>query len=139
FRIAQGHGDRTFVVYQDERVTFTGFARAATALAHALVTAGIGKGDRVAIALRNLPEWPVCYYGALLAGAIATPLNAWWTGPELAYALQHSGARVLIADGGRFERIAPHRAECPALERIFVTRMEPDDRATPLSAVIGPV
>ncbi|SFL26653.1 class I adenylate-forming enzyme family protein [Methylobacterium pseudosasicola] len=139
FRIAQGHRDKTFVVYRDERVTFAGFARAATALAHALAAAGIGKGDRVAIALRNLPEWPVCYYGALLAGAIATPLNAWWTGPELAYALQHSGARVLIADGARFERIAPHLAECPALERIFVTRMEPDDRATPLSAVIGPV
>jgi len=139
FRIAQGHGEKTFVVYRDERVTFTGFARAATALAHALVAAGIGKGDRVAIALRNLPEWPVCYYGALLAGAIATPLNAWWTGPELAYALRHSGARVLIADGARFERIAPHRAECPALERVFVTRMEPDDRATPLAVVIGPV
>ena len=139
FRIAQGHGDRTFVVYRDERVTFTGFARAATALAHALVAAGIGKGDRVAIAVRNLPEWPVCYYGALLAGAIATPLNAWWTGPELAYALQHSGARVLIADGARYERIAPHRVECPALERIFVTRMEPDERATPLGDVIGPV
>ncbi len=37
--------------------------------------------------MRNLPEWPVCYHGALLAGAVATPLNAWWTGPELAYAL----------------------------------------------------
>src|SRR4051812_36114234 len=45
FRIARGHGDRTFVVYRDERVTFTGFTRAATALAHALVAAGIGKGD----------------------------------------------------------------------------------------------
>ncbi|MHB2207381.1 class I adenylate-forming enzyme family protein [Methylobacterium sp. CM6257] len=138
FLIARGHGDRTFVVYRDERVTFTGFARAATALARALVEAGVRKGDRVAIALRNLPEWPVSYYGALLAGAIATPLNAWWTGPELAYGLRHSGARVLIADGERFGRIAPHLSACPALERVFTTRMEPDSRAVPLIAVIGP-
>ncbi|MDP4003820.1 class I adenylate-forming enzyme family protein [Methylobacterium sp. NEAU K] len=139
YLIARAHGDRTFVVYRDERVTFTGFSRAATAFAQALVAAGIRKGDRVAIALRNLPEWPVCYYGALLAGAIATPLNAWWTGPELTYGLRHSGARVLIADGERFARIAPHLAECPALERIFTTRMEADPRATPLSEVTGPV
>ncbi len=139
FRIASGHGDRTFVVYRDERVTFTGFSRAATNLARALAEAGVRKGDRVALALRNLPEWPVCYYGALLAGAIATPLNAWWTGPELAYGLRHSGARVLIADGERFARIAPHRPECPALERVYTTRMEPDSRATPLTDVIGPV
>ncbi|GJE51147.1 Long-chain-fatty-acid--CoA ligase [Methylobacterium tardum] len=139
FRIARGHGDKTFVVYQDERVTFTGFARAATALAQALVASGVRKGDRVAIAQRNLPEWPVSYFGALLAGAIATPLNAWWTGPELAYGLQHSRARVLIADGERFDRIAPHLPECPALERVLTTRMAPDPRATPLAAIVGPV
>jgi len=139
FRIARGHGDKTFVVYRDERVTFTGFARAATALAQALVASGVRKGDRVAIAMRNLPEWPVGYFGALLAGAIATPLNAWWTGPELAYGLQHSGARVLIADGERFARLAPHRPECPALERVFTTRMEPAPRATALTDILGPV
>ena len=139
FRIAAGHGEKTFVVYRDERVTFAGFARAAAALARALVAAGVRKGDRVAIAQRNLPEWPVSHFGALLAGAIATPLNAWWTGPELAYGLQHSGARVLIADGERFARLVPHLPECPTLERIFTTRMEPDPRATPLADILGPV
>ncbi|MCJ2067545.1 acyl--CoA ligase [Methylobacterium sp. J-030] len=139
FGIARGHADKTFVVYQDERVTFTGFARAATTLARALADAGIRKGDRVAVAMRNLPEWPVSYFGALLAGAIATPLNAWWTGPELAYGLQHSGARVLIADGDRFGRLAPHLPECPALERVYTTRMAPDPRATPLTDILGPV
>lgn len=136
FKIARGHGNKTFVVYRDERVTFTGFARAATALARALVEAGVRKGDRVAIAQRNLPEWPVSYFGALLAGAIATPLNAWWTGPELAYGLQHSGARVLIADGERFDRIAPHLPECPALERVLTARTAPDPgrRRSPTSS-----
>jgi long-chain acyl-CoA synthetase len=143
FVIARGHGDRTFMVYRDERVSFTGFARAAATLARALAAAGVRKGDRVAIALRNLPEWPVSYFGALLAGAIATPLNAWWTGPELAYGLRHSGARVLIADGERFSRLVPHLAGCPALEQILTTRMAPDQGpnpvATPLAEILGPV
>ena len=137
FLLGRAHGDKPFLVYRDERATFEGFSRAAITLAHALIAVGIAKGDRVAIAMRNLPEWPVAYYGALLAGAIATPLNAWWTGPELAYALAHSGAKVLIADGERLSRIAPHRAACPALACIFATRAGPGADAEPLSEVIG--
>ena len=76
---------RTFLVYQDDRTTFEGFARAALTIAHRLLQEGVTKGDRVAIAMRNLPEWPAAFYGAILVGAIATPLNAWWTGPELEY------------------------------------------------------
>lgn len=136
FLRAQDHGNRPFLVYRDERTSFTGFARAATTLAHHLIGLGVEKGDRVAIAMRNLPEWPVAYYGALLAGAIATPLNAWWTGPELAYALAHSGARVLIADGDRLARLAPHLPECPALSDVIATRAEPG-AAPLLAAIIG--
>lgn len=124
FLRAQSHGDRPFLVYRDERTSFSGFGRAAITLAHHLVARGVTKGDRVAIAMRNLPEWPVCFYGALLAGAIATPLNAWWTGPELAYALAHSGAMALIADGDRLARLTPHLSECPALREIIATRAE---------------
>ena len=54
----------------------------------------MGKGDRVAIIMRNLPEWPVAFFGATALGAIVTPLNAWWTGPELEYGLTDSGAKV---------------------------------------------
>ena len=136
FLRAQGHGERTFLVYHDERTSFSGFSRAATALAHHLIARGVTKGDRVAIALRNLPEWPVCYYAALLAGAIATPLNAWWTGPELAYALAHSGATMLIADSDRLARITPHLSECPALREIIATRAEPG-AAPLLTDIIG--
>ena len=43
--------------------------------------------------MRNLPEWPVAFYAAAALGAIVTPLNAWWTGPELEYGLTDSGPR----------------------------------------------
>jgi long-chain acyl-CoA synthetase len=64
FRQARAHGSKTFVVYRDERVSYEEFARAALAIAEALQRAGVKKGDRVAIAMRNLPEWPAAFFGA---------------------------------------------------------------------------
>ena len=80
FLLARSHGGKTFLVYRDERASYEDFARAALAIAEALQRAGIGKGDRVAIAMRNLPEWPAAMFGCLLAGGVAILLNAWWTG-----------------------------------------------------------
>ena len=76
---------------------FEAFARAAVVFAHELQSLGIVKGDRVAIGMRNLPEWPVAFFGTILAGAIAVPLNAWSTGPELEFVLDDSGARLAVA------------------------------------------
>jgi long-chain acyl-CoA synthetase len=136
------HGDKTFIVYEDERASFESFARATLAVANALITEGVRKGDRVVIAMRNLPEWPVAFYGASLAGAIVVPLNAWWTGPELEYALIDSGACVAIVDAERLERIAPVLPRCPELRRVLVSRStEPgaDAKVSRLEGVIGPV
>ena len=74
---------------------------------------GIGKGDRVALAMVNLPEWPMAFFAITALGAIAVPLNAWWTGAELEYGLADSGAKALICDAGRAARIAPHLAALP--------------------------
>ena len=74
-------GSRDFLVYERERLTFEAHWRAATAFGHALSQRfGVTRGDRVAIAMRNYPEWSVCTWGALAIGAIAVPLNAWETG-----------------------------------------------------------
>ncbi|NAS27295.1 AMP-binding protein [Herbidospora sp. NEAU-GS84] len=100
------HGDKTFVVYEDERLTYAEFFRATATLAHALRDSGIAKGDRVAIAMRNYPEWIVSFSAVLAIGAIAVPLNAWWTAAELEYALGDSGARLVITDGERADRVA---------------------------------
>ena len=74
-------------------------------------TVGVKPGERVAIAMRNYPEFAITLWAATTLGAVVVPLNAWWTGPELAYGLAHSGSTVLVADGERLERIAPHLAE----------------------------
>ncbi|MGD0864138.1 MAG: class I adenylate-forming enzyme family protein [Rhizomicrobium sp.] len=114
--------DRTFLVYENDRATFEAFFRASVAMAYELQAHGVKKGDRVAIIMRNIPEWPVAFYGAAILGAIVTPLNAWWTGPELEYGLVDSGARIAIVDAERLERIAEHLVNCPALERVYVSR-----------------
>ncbi len=131
FLLGRKHGEATFLVYNDERASFEAFARAAIAIAHALREAGVRKGDRVAIAMRNLPEWPAAFFGAILSGAIATQLNAWWTGPELEYGLTDSGAKVAIVDRERLERLFEHLPNCPDLERVFVSR-EAEEVAHPL-------
>ncbi|RPH54764.1 MAG: long-chain fatty acid--CoA ligase [Lysobacterales bacterium] len=142
FLLSRAFADRTFLVYEDDRATFASFARAVVSLAHELEQQGVGKGDRVALVMRNLPEWPVAFFAASLCGAIVTPLNAWWTGPELEYGLTDSGSKVAIVDSERYERIAEHLHACHDLKRVYVAR-ENDDVADPrvikLERVLGQV
>ena len=135
---SRAHGDRLFVVFEDERVTYDAYHRAVAALAADLVARGVGKGDRVALAMRNLPEWPVAFFAAVSIGAIVVPLNAWWTGAELDYGLRDSGATALIADAERHDRLAPFYAGLPDLQHVLVTRAAADvTGATWLESVIG--
>ncbi len=104
------HGDAVFMVYEDERLTNDRSFRLAAAFAHALVDRyGVGPGDRVAIAVRNYPEWVLAFWGTVAVGAVAVPLNGWWEGEELEYGLADSGSRVLVADRQRLERLGDER------------------------------
>jgi long-chain acyl-CoA synthetase len=119
---SRAHGQRPATILEDERVSFEAQYRAIAHLARALAERGVGKGDRVATAMRNLPEWVVSFFAITSLGAIAVPLNAWWTGSELEYGLKDSGAKLLIVDGSRWERIAPLRAKLPDLQHVIVCR-----------------
>jgi acyl-CoA synthetase (AMP-forming)/AMP-acid ligase II len=123
-RFSRLHGERAFTILGEERVSFEASFRATAALARELARLGVGKGDRVALAMMNLPEWPVAFFAITALGAIAVPLNAWWTGAELAYGLADSGAKVLICDAGRYARIAPCRDQLPDLEHVLVSRAD---------------
>ncbi|MFV0623139.1 class I adenylate-forming enzyme family protein [Sphingomonas sp. ac-8] len=136
---SRAHGERTFLIHEGDRVSFEASYRAVTVLAAALAARGVGKGDRVAIAMRNRPQWPIALMAIASLGAIAVPLNAWWTGGELAFALADTGARLLIADARRHERLLDRYADLPALEAVLVAvaRTPPTGRAEPLEALIG--
>jgi long-chain acyl-CoA synthetase len=121
--MSRGHGDKTFLVYEDERMTFEEHFRACAHLATILRERfGVREGDRVAIAMRNFPEWSIAFWASSAAGAVVVPLNAWWTGEELQYGLEDSGTKLLIADEERAGRIAPHLGDLPDLQASVVVR-----------------
>jgi long-chain acyl-CoA synthetase len=133
-------GPREFLIYENDRATYEGFARAAVAIAHELQKRRVEKGDRVALIMRNLPEWPAIFYAASIIGAVVTPLNAWWRGPELEYGLVDSGAKIVFADAERLERIAEHLPKCPEVKRVYVSRYTdelPGPLVTRLEDIIG--
>jgi long-chain acyl-CoA synthetase len=105
FATARARGDDTFLVYEDERWSFAETMAQVDALGALLVEEyGVGKGDRVAIGMRNYPEWVVSFAAITSVGAISVSLNAWWTEDELAWALEDCAASVLVADRERVER-----------------------------------
>jgi acyl-CoA synthetase (AMP-forming)/AMP-acid ligase II len=106
FHLGAAHEALVHVVHERERLTFADVRRQSLSVARELRSSfSVRPGDRVAIAMRNLPEFVVSFWGAALAGAIVVPLNSWWTGSELAYALRDAGVGVLFADGERLERL----------------------------------
>lgn len=100
------HGEKDYIVYEDERYTYAEVQAQVRALAHLLrETHGVGSGDRVALAMRNYPEWIVGYWATISIGAAVVGMNAWWTPTEMSYGLTDSRPKVLIADDERLERV----------------------------------
>ena len=108
----QDHGDKDFLVFQDTRLTYNEAYERAAALAHQLVHRyGVKKGDRVAIGMRNYPEWVIAFMAITSSGAISVSLNGWWSGEELEYGFKDSGAKLAIFDQQRYERVASYLPE----------------------------
>ncbi|MEZ5375713.1 MAG: AMP-binding protein [Acidimicrobiales bacterium] len=127
--LAAFHGDKTYIVYEDERYTYAEIDAQVRALAHLLRNEyGVASGDRVALSMRNYPEWVVSYWAIVSVGAAVVGMNAWWTGPEMEYGLTDSAPKVLIVDGERLERVVAHldtvRAKSPLA--VIAVRAEGD-------------
>ena len=140
FDLGRSWGQREFIIYGDERQTYDAYFRAASALGKVLAERyGVRKGDRVVIAMRNLPEWSIAFWAGVSIGAVLAPLNAWGLGPDLAYGIQDSGAKVAIVDGERLERLAPHASELDLAGLIAVRAPNgPKAGSVMLEDLIGP-
>jgi long-chain acyl-CoA synthetase len=96
----------TFLIYEGEEWTFDGVMTAVDEFADALVHHfGVGHGDRVGIAMRNLPEWIVAFAAIVSVGGIAVSLNAWWTSDELDFAISDADVKVIVTDSERCARV----------------------------------
>jgi long-chain acyl-CoA synthetase len=130
---AHGRGDATFLVYGERRYSFREFIELSNAAATTLSRKyGVQKGDRVAVLSANNPEWCLAFWGTVELHAILVGLNGWWNTEEVLYGLHDSGARILVADAARFQRIADRLHDLPDLEAVFLIDREPaaghDDR-----------
>jgi len=103
---AEEFGDRELLVFAKERLTYREFADRVWRFARVLQDQfAIGSGDRVAIAMRNYPEYVITLLATASLGAVAVHMNAWWTARELTYGFEDSGARLAVVDDERAERL----------------------------------
>ncbi|MFL1483503.1 class I adenylate-forming enzyme family protein [Marinobacter sp. LN3S78] len=119
--------EREFLVYGDSRWSYRAFADDVNRMAHALTgELGVQPGDRVAIATRNYPEMAVLIMAIASTGAVMVPLNAWWSGDELAFALEDSGVSIVFSDRARYQALESH------VSRLDVTQVAVHDADGPL-------
>ncbi len=91
------YGDRDYLVYGDERVTYADAHARVAAVASWLTAQGVTRGDRVAIAMRNYPEWMLIYWACVCLGVAAVGMNAWWVPEEMEFGLKDSAPKVCSA------------------------------------------
>ena len=121
-----GRSDLPFIVYENERLSFEEAWKRSQRLAAVLVSDyGVEKGDRVAISMRNYPEWILGFMAATSIGAIAVAMNALWQPQEMEYGLKDSGAKLLLADQERLDRLAACEAAPASLSVIAVRAFAP--------------
>ena len=134
FDASRGFGERDLLVFESERLSFEAHWRAATAFGHALIEHfGLRKGDRVAIAMRNYPEWAICAWGTLAVGAVLVPLNAWESSTTLALLVEDCGAKVVVVDAERLAQLE----QVPSAAKLVVTRTEASAGTMALESLIG--
>lgn len=137
--LGQGYGDQEYVVYGEERYTFAQAGQIVASLSAWLQGQGIGSGDRVAIALRNYPEWIFAYWGVIAVGGVVVGMNAWWVADEMAYALNDSEPKILIADDRRLATFADIASDFPDLKVVAVRQPSPPVVAVPWETAVSEV
>ncbi|MGA2208214.1 MAG: class I adenylate-forming enzyme family protein [Acidimicrobiales bacterium] len=140
--IAVGAGgrsaDNTFLVYGERRISYPEFVALARAGSTELAAGpgAIGPKDRVAVLAANCPEWCLSFWSAVSMGAVLVGLNGWWKADEILYGLEDSGAKALVADKGRYERIAGQLGGLGDLRVVYLIGAEPSEVAAPGGDVV---
>ena len=115
-----GFGGRDYLVFGDERISYAQAHATVGSVAAWMVRRGVGPRDRVAIAMRNYPEWMLIYWACLSIGAAAVGMNAWWVADELAYALADAAPKVVFCDDERHDRLGGWVTRSPAAGIVIV-------------------
>lgn len=106
WKSAAAFADREYIVFGDERMTYAEAHEACARIRGGLIARGVTAGDRVALVMRNLPEWMLIYWACTTMGVVVVALNAWWRGNELELAIQQTEPKIIFADEDRIMRLA---------------------------------
>ncbi|WP_300395827.1 class I adenylate-forming enzyme family protein [Henriciella sp.] len=133
----QQFAERPYLIYHDEVLTYAETHNRTNAVANWLFAQGVKPGDRVAISMRNYPEWMIIYWACCSVGITVVGMNAWWTAEEMAYALKDSEPKVLFLDVERLARVRERPEIAKGIKLVGVRLPEPAEGVTPWDDVIA--
>lgn len=119
-RIAHQTPDKYQLIFCNRKFTFKDLDELTDRIAMSLLKAGVKRGDRIALFLKNCPELVFCYYACFKIGAIAVPINYRYKGPELAYAVTHCEAKMLIIHDELFHEYANVRNNLKSIGKCYL-------------------
>ena len=127
-----GHGGKEYLIYGKERYTYSQAHEIVASVANWLQSNGVTPGERVAIAMRNYPEWMLAYWATVSIGAVVVGMNSWWVADEMKYGLNDSKPKILICDEERLQCFSQIRTEFEFVKLVSV-RVSHDEyvEATP--------
>jgi len=129
--------DRRYLVYGDEALTYAQSHTQVNAVAAWMLAQGVRPGDRVAVAMRNYPEWMLIYWACTAVGIAVVGMNAWWTTDEMAYALADSAPKLLFLDEERLARISARPEMAAGIKLVGVRLNAAHAGITPWAEVIA--
>lgn len=133
----QAHAENDYLVYGTERWTYADAHRDVGRIAAWLAERGVGRGDSVAIAMRNFPEWLLAYWACVSTGIRVIGMNAWWVADEMRYALEDADPSVLILDQERLDRFEAIRGDYPQTTVVGVRLDRPTDGVVSWSELVA--
>jgi long-chain acyl-CoA synthetase len=135
-RAVSSYPGHTAFIYYGTKLSYAQFSSLANRFASGLQRLGLRKGDRVALALPNIPQYPIAFYGALRAGAVVVPTNPLYTEREMQHQLADAGARFIVMLDMFYPVVRAVRANT-ALEHIILTN--PADFLPPILQRLYPI
>lgn len=118
-RLAARYGDKTAIVFEEQRLSYSHLDEASNKMANALIKMGITKGDRIILLLDNSPEYVVTYFGIVKVGAIAVPLDPKYKLDELTSLFTDCQPRILVVESPVLDPLIPILPGFKSIERVI--------------------
>ncbi len=116
--------DQDYIIYEDERISYAQAHEICERVSVWLSSQGVQQGDRVAIAMRNYPEWLLIFWACVTNGVAVVGINSWWIASEIETALEQTQPKVLFADKERLALISESRIK--ELSSVVAVRCQPE-------------